>query len=245
MIKIRYVDPNKISPGLHAAVECHGRSTTVYLLCGLRPQQRQAAFRRLRMSARMGYCPALPAPQLAFARFKDRIRTGLGQAGAVVRSHPAASTVPLMLVSAGAIGFLLLATVSTGAHPGPRTPGPLAAAPRPARAEGAGGAEGTAALANAAPIPRAPVGPVPGGPAPASNAPTGGPSAGLPPLPGGLIPAPREGPDSELLTPAPRASIGVAAFTSVPARAARAPRLRPRRTSTGALARPRRTSTAP
>ena len=219
MIKIRYVDPNKISPGLHAAVECHGRSTTVYLLCGLRPQQRQAAFRRLRMSARMGYCPALPAPQLAFARFKDRIRTGLGQLGAVVRSHPAASAVPLMLVSAGAIGFLLLATVSPGAHPGLRTPGPLAAAPRPAQAEGAGGAEGTAAPANAAPIPRAPVGPVPGGPAPASNAPasnapTGGPSAGLPPLPGGLIPAAREGPDSELLTPAPRESIGVAAFTS-------------------------------
>jgi hypothetical protein len=189
MIKIRYVDPNKISPGLHAAVECHGRSTTVYLLCGLRPQQRQAAFRRLRMSARMGYCPALPAPQLAFARFKDRIRTGLGQAGAVVRSHPAASTVPLMLVSAGAIGFLLLATVSTGAHPGPRTPGPLAAAPRPAQAERAGGggrAEGTAQSANPAPVPRAR---------------------------GGLIPAARGGPDSELLTPAPRESVGVAAFT--------------------------------
>jgi hypothetical protein len=282
MIKIRYVDPNKISPGLHAAVECHGRSTTVYLLCGLRPQQRQAAFRRLRMSARMGYCPALPAPQLAFARFTDRIRTGLGQAGAVVRSHPAASTVPLMLVSAGAIGFLLLATVSTGAHPGPRTPGPLAAAPRPAQAEGSGGggggAEGTAAPANAALVPRAPGGPVPGSPVPGSPVPAnpvpagGGPSAGLPALPGGLIPAALEGPDSELLTPAPRESIGVAAFTSdvvsprrtaargpvtrtrnsvgtgvsvgtgdtasggrlgsAPAPAARAPRLRPRRSST-------------
>jgi hypothetical protein len=113
MIKIRYVDPNKISPGLHAAVECHGRSTTVYLLCGLRPQQRRAAFRRLKMSARMGYCPALPAPQLALARLADRIRTGLGQAGAVFRSHPAGSTVPLMVVSAGAIVFLLLPTVSS------------------------------------------------------------------------------------------------------------------------------------
>jgi hypothetical protein len=119
MIKIRYVDPNKISPGLHAAVECHGRSTTVYLLCGLRPQQRRAAFRRLQMSARMGYCPALPAPQLAFARFRDRIRTGLGQAGAIFRSHPAASAVPLMLVSAGAAAFLLLATVWAPASVGP------------------------------------------------------------------------------------------------------------------------------
>jgi hypothetical protein len=276
MIKIRYVDPNKISPGLHAAVECHGRSTTVYLLCGLRPQQRQAAFRRLRMSARMGYCPALPAPQLAFARFKDRIRTGLGQAGAVFRSHPAASTVPLMLVSAGAIGFLLLAAVSTGAHPGSRAPGQLAAAPPgPAQAEGAGGADGTAASANAAPVPRAPASlvppsrspasTVPGGTVPAGTVPAGGASAGLPPLPGGLIPAAREGPASELLAPAPRESIGVAAFTSevvsprrtaatvtrtrnsvstgtsdtesggrlgsAPAPAARAPRLRPSRTS--------------
>jgi hypothetical protein len=121
MIKIRYVDPNKISPGLHAAVECHGRSTTVYLLCGLRPEQRRAAFRRLRMSARTGYCPALPASQLALARLADRIRTGLGQVGSVFRSHPAAVTVPLVLVSAGAIAFLLLSTVSLRVLPGPPT----------------------------------------------------------------------------------------------------------------------------
>ena len=178
MIKIRYVDPNKISPGLHAAVECHGRSTTVYLLCGLRPQQRRAAFRRLRMSARTGYCPALPAPQLALARFRDRIRTGLGRAGAVFRSHPAGSTVPLMLVSAGAIAFLLLPAISVRAWHGPRPPGQLAVA------------------------------------APASAASVGGASAGLPPLPGGLIPVAHAGPDSELLAPAPRESIGVAAFTS-------------------------------
>jgi hypothetical protein len=179
MIKIRYVDPNKISPGLHAAVECHGRSTTVYLLCGLRPEQRRAAFRRLRMSARTGYCPALPAPQLALARFRDRIRTGLGQAGAVFRSHPAATTVPLVLVSAGAIAFLLLSAVSLRVLPGPRTP-----------------AAGLAPLL-AAPLLAAP--------------------AGEPPLPGGLIPAARSGPGSELLAPALRESIGVAAFTPQPA----------------------------
>src|SRR5580692_2181896 len=91
MIKIRYVDPNKISPGLHAAVECHGRSTTVYLLCGLRPQQRRAAF----------------------------------------RTHPAGSAVPLMVVSAGAIAFLLLSTVSVRDGHGPRPPGQLAGAAAP------------------------------------------------------------------------------------------------------------------
>jgi hypothetical protein len=131
MIKIRYVDPNKISPGLHAAVECHGRSTTVYLLCGLSPQQRRAAFRRLRMSARMGYSPALPAPQLALARFQDRIRTGLGQAAAVFRRHPAASTVPLMLVSAGAVAFLLLSTVGAPAGVAPVGAGRAGVVPLP------------------------------------------------------------------------------------------------------------------
>jgi hypothetical protein len=167
MIKIRYVDPNKISPGLHAAVECHGRSTTVYLLCGLRPQQRRAAFRRLRMSARTGYCPALPAAQLALARLADRIRTGLGQAGAVFRSHPAASSVPVVLVSAGAVAFLLLPAISSRGWHGPPPPRQVAAV-----------------------------------------------APGVPPLPGGLIPAADVGPASDLLAPAPSASVGVAAFTS-------------------------------
>jgi len=159
MIKIRYVDPNKISPGLHAAVECHGRSTTVYLLCGLRPQQRRAAFRRLQMSARMGYSPAMPAPQLVLARFKDRIRTGLGQAGAIFRSHPAGSTVPLMVVSAGAIVFLLLSAVSVRDLHGLRTPGQLAgAAPAPV------------ASASLAPVPGALLEPLAGGLIPAVHA---------------------------------------------------------------------------
>jgi hypothetical protein len=203
MIKIRYVDPNKISPGLHAAVECHGRSTTVYLLCGLRPQQRRAAFRRLRMSARTGYCPALPAPQLALARLADRIRTRLGQAGAVFRSHPAASTVPVMLVSAGAVAFLLLPAVSTRGWHGPQTPGRVAAAAR-----------APVASVSVAPLGVTPAGEAPAGEAPAGEAPAGGASAGVPPLPGGLIPAAQAGPASDLLAPTPAASIGVAAFTS-------------------------------
>ena len=200
MIKIRYVDPNKISPGLHAAVECHGRTTTVYLLCGLRPQQRRAAFRRLRMSARTGYCPALPAPQLAFARLADRIRTGLGRAGAVFRSHPAASTVPVMLVSAGAVAFLLLPALSTHA---PQARGRLAAAPAPV------------ASVSAVPLGIAPTGETSAGEALAAEA-----SDGVPPLPGGLIPAPHAGHASDLrapaspASPASRASVGVAAFTS-------------------------------
>ena len=112
MIKIRYRDSNELSPGLHAAAERHGRSTTVYLLSGLTAAERRAALRRLRLSARMGYCPRLPAAQLALALLLDRIRTTIGQAGAVFRLHPAGSTVPVMVISGGAIAFLVLSTVS-------------------------------------------------------------------------------------------------------------------------------------
>jgi hypothetical protein len=112
LIKIRYRDPHELSPGLHAAAERAGRSTTVYLLPGLSAAQRRAALRRLRMSARRGYGPRLPAAQLALALAVDRIRTSIGRAGAVFRSHPAGSTVPVMVVSAGAIAFLALSAVS-------------------------------------------------------------------------------------------------------------------------------------
>ena len=112
VIKVRYRDQNELSPGLHAATERQGRNTTVYLLSGLTAAQRRAALRRLKISARRGYGPRLPAPQLALALLADRIRTAVGQAGAVFRSHPAGSTVPVMMVSACAIVFLTLSPVS-------------------------------------------------------------------------------------------------------------------------------------
>jgi hypothetical protein len=123
MIKIRYRDPNELSPGLHAAAERHGRGTTVYLLPGLSAAQRQAALRRLRISARRGQGPRLPAPQLALALAADRVRTSVGRAGAVFRVHPAGSTVPVMVISAGAIAFLALSAVSIQVIHHPRDPG--------------------------------------------------------------------------------------------------------------------------
>ncbi len=122
MIKIRYRDPNELSPGLHAAAERHGRTTTVFLLSGLSEAQRRAALRRLKISARRGYGPRLPAPQLALALLADRIRTSLGRGGAVFRSHPAGSTVPVMVVSGGAIAFLALSAVSIQVIHSPRVP---------------------------------------------------------------------------------------------------------------------------
>jgi hypothetical protein len=112
MIRIRYRGSNELSPGLHAAAEQRGRRTTVYLLSGLTAAERRSALRRLRLTARMGHCPRLPAGQLAFALLMDRIRTGIGRTGAVLRLHPAGSTVPIMVLSGGAIAFLLFSTVS-------------------------------------------------------------------------------------------------------------------------------------
>ena len=129
MIKIRYRDPNELSPGLHAAAERRGRNTIVYLLSGLSAEQRRAALRRLKISARRGYDPKLPASQLAVALAADRIRTTVGRAGAVFRSHPAGSTVPVMVISAGAIAFLALSAVSIHViHPRPGPPSSAEAA---------------------------------------------------------------------------------------------------------------------
>jgi hypothetical protein len=118
MIKIRYCDPSMFSPGLHAAAERHGRSTVIYLLSGLTVPQRRAALRRLRLSARMGYCPRLPAAQFGLALLADRIRTTTGQAGAVFRTHPAGAMVPVMMAAGAAIAFLVLSSVSMPALPG-------------------------------------------------------------------------------------------------------------------------------
>ena len=108
MIKIRYRDANEFCPGLHATAERRGRIITVYLLPGLTAAERKAAFRRLRLSGRRGCGPRLTAPQLAFALVVDRIRTAIARVGSVFRSHPAGTTGPVMLISAGAIAFLVL-----------------------------------------------------------------------------------------------------------------------------------------
>jgi hypothetical protein len=108
----------------------------VYLLSGLTKPQRQSALRRLRLSARMGHCPGLPAGRLALALFADRIRTGIGRAGAVLRLHPAGSTLPVMVLSGGAIAFLLFSTVSIRAQP--TTPASPEAAPGPGPVASAG-----------------------------------------------------------------------------------------------------------
>ncbi len=185
MIRIRYRAANELAPGLHAAAERHGRHTTVYLLSGLTTAERRAALRRLRISARVGRNPRLPAAQLRLALLADRIRTSLGWAGAVFRSHPAGSTVPVMVISAGAVAFLALSAVSIQVIHTPRAPGQPLAAGLPA-------ASGTIPVGGGSTDPTAGGGVIPGGAGAASSQVTpgqagpgaAGPGGGQPGQPG-------------------------------------------------------------
>ncbi len=138
MIKIIYRD---LSPGLHASAETAGRDTIISLLPGLTPEQRRAALRRIRHSGRMGHGPRVSALQLGLALGLDRIKAITRTGAAVVRLHPAGSTIPVLLLSAAAVVFVLMATVSIHVVPAPKssdqTPvigglvhGPSASAPR-------------------------------------------------------------------------------------------------------------------
>lgn len=110
MIRIRY--SSELQPGLHGRAEQHGRVTFIYLLPGLTPQQRWAALRRMRQQGRMGICPRLPVGQLVVALLADRVRTVFGQAGAIVRVHPAGSTLPVMALSVAITSFFVLSALS-------------------------------------------------------------------------------------------------------------------------------------
>jgi hypothetical protein len=211
MIKVRYRDSNELSPGLHAAAERHGRTTMVYLRSGLTKPQRRSALRRLRLSARMGHCPGLPAGQLALALFADRIRTGIGRAGAVLRLHPAGSTLPIMVLSGGAIAFLLFSTVSIRVlHPTPASP-EAASGPNPVATAGAvpitGSEGGVAGLPSSGSRPATPPGlggsSLATGPSLAGIGPNAAPaSGGSSSTPASQAPA---APSSSALQPAPSA----------------------------------------
>lgn len=115
VIRIRY---GSISSGLHGRAEDAARGTTVYLLPGLSSRQRRAALRRLRQEASRGCGPALPPGQLALALAVDRVRAAVGHALAVVRLHPAASLVPVLLI-AGCTVLFALTSVTVRVTPRP------------------------------------------------------------------------------------------------------------------------------
>ena len=123
MIKIFYRD---LSPGLHASAEAEGKNTVISFLPGLTPDQRRAALRRIRHSGRMGHGPRVPAGKLAIALALDRVKAAVRTGAAVVRLHPAGSTLPVVFFSAAAVIFVLMATVSIHVLPAaPRSSGPV------------------------------------------------------------------------------------------------------------------------
>jgi hypothetical protein len=178
VISIRY--SSELQPGLHGRVERHGRRTFVYLLPGLTPEQRRAALRRMRQQGRMGISPRLPVVQLAAALVADRVSTAFGQAGAIVRVHPAGSTLPVMVVSVAIASFLVLSALSVHiVH-------------LPAQAAGGSAVVASAPAGRAGqPLP-SPGGGEPAGPVSAASGTSGGTSPGTvrSSAPGGIAPTP-------------------------------------------------------
>jgi hypothetical protein len=113
MVKIRYSD---LPAGLHVSVEGQGRSTVIYLLPGLTPEQRKAALARVRSSARMGHGPELPRVSMALALAADSLRTTLRNGATAMRAHPVLLLPPLILLVSSAIVFVLMSIVTVTVH---------------------------------------------------------------------------------------------------------------------------------
>jgi hypothetical protein len=190
VIKIRY--QRELTPGLHGQAIRRGRVTIIELVPGLTAWQRRAALRRLQQQGRMGIGPQLPGWQLLVAQGADRIRTACGQVGAIVRLHPAGSTVPVMMLSGAAVSFLLLSAVSIrivhtpqASGGGPVYAGPAASSASFSPADGSsplpqGGGSWPGPGLTGGPGPGTP----PGGQAPGGQAPDGR----APGVPGGSSP---------------------------------------------------------
>lgn len=146
MIRIRYCD---LPAGLHIRIEDQGSHTTVWLLPGLTPAQRQAAIRRARGAARVGQGPQLPPGALLRALAVDWLRAIIRNGLRAMRLHPAVFFPPLVVLMSAAVAYLLLVSVSIqflpGPHPqaigrGPGRPVPQRILPATGPRHGAGGA---------------------------------------------------------------------------------------------------------
>ena len=114
MIKIRYAD---LPGGLHVRVVPRGQDTIIYLLPGLTIEQRRAALRRVRSSARMGHGPRLSSAGLAYALVADRATTTVRNAAAALRVHPAMFVPLIVILMSAAVGYFVLMSVSIRVHP--------------------------------------------------------------------------------------------------------------------------------
>lgn len=120
MIKIRYAD---LPGGLHVRAVARGRDTVIYLVPGLTVDQRRAALRRARSSARMGHGPPLSATGVTCAMVADRIRTTVGNAAAAMRVHPAMFVPITVVILSATVAYFLLMSVTIKVRP-PQAGGP-------------------------------------------------------------------------------------------------------------------------
>ena len=137
MIKIRYAD---LPGGLHVRAVARGRDTVIYLVPGLTVDQRRAALRRARSSARMGHGPPLSATGVTCAMVADRIRTTVGNAAAAMRVHPAMFVPITVVILSATVAYFLLMSVTIKVRPpqaGWRTRRSSLRSPRPPGRPGA------------------------------------------------------------------------------------------------------------
>ncbi len=113
MIKIGYAD---LPGGLHVRAVTRGKDTVIYLLPGLTVEQRRAALRRVRSSARMGQGPPLTAVGLARAVIADRIMTTVRNVAGATRVHPGMFVPLIVILLSAAVACFVLSSVSIKIH---------------------------------------------------------------------------------------------------------------------------------
>jgi hypothetical protein len=153
VIRIRYSD---LPAGLHVRVEARGRHTIVYLLPGLTPAQRRAALLRARLTAGLGYGPALNSAGVGLAVARDRLGVTLRNGASAFRAHPLLLVPPLIIVCSAMLVYIMTAAATLTIRspqadgPGPGSGPPVtarsrSAPPRPGASRDRGPASGTAA----------------------------------------------------------------------------------------------------
>jgi hypothetical protein len=189
VIKIRYAD---LPSGLHIQAVVRGKDTIIYLLPGLTVEQRRAALRRVRSSARLGQGPPLSTSGLARALVADRIMTTVRNVASALRVHPAMSVPLIVILLSAAVAYFLLSSVSIKIHspqagaPATLLGPPIAAAATPSDGGRQRDPDGPGGLVPGRPPPGQPGPPAPKQPGGGHPSPSPLPSPG--PLPTGPVP---------------------------------------------------------
>lgn len=205
MIKIRYAD---LPSGLHVRTEARGKDTIIYLLPGLTVEQRRAALRRVRSSARVGQGPPLSRAGLARAVVADRMMTTVRNMAGALRVHPAMFVPLIVILLSAAVAYFVLSSVSIKIHSpqvgaatllGP----PIAAAAAPSHGGGSRDPDPPGGLVPGRPSPGQSVTPTPTQPGGGHPSPSPFPSPDPVPTGPGQQPSPLPSPDP---SPAPSPS---------------------------------------